>query len=71
MKTIAVGSSTRTMRAQDILKSHGINTRIRRLDRTGDGCTRGLLVEDGQAARALRLLTESGIPASLLTEGQP
>ena len=62
MKTLIIGSSTRTIRAQEILGRNGISARIKRLDSTVDGCVRGLRVEDGQVGRAVRILAENGIP---------
>ncbi len=61
MKTLITGSSTRTIRAHEALKKHGITARIRRLDSTGEGCARGLAVEDGQADKAIRILADMGI----------
>jgi len=68
VKTLITGSSTRTIRAQEILHRHGISARIKRLD-SGDGCVRGLLVEDGQAARAVRILADNGITVRGTAEG--
>ena len=61
MKMLIIGSSTRTMRAQELLMHKGIAARIRRLDDPSEGCVRALLVEDGQAGRAKALLAEGGI----------
>ena len=68
MKILTVGSSTRTMRAQEILRGNGIITRIKRLDSSGEGCARGLLTEDGQVSRAVELLRQNGIPVTVRTE---
>lgn len=62
MKMLIIGSSTRTIRAQELLAGHGISAQIKRLESSAEGCVRGLRVEDGQADRALRLLRENGIP---------
>lgn len=62
MKTLIIGSSTRTIKAQDTLRRHGINARIKRLDSARDGCVRGLWIEDGQTERAIGILAENGIP---------
>ena len=62
MKTLIIGSSTRTIKAQEILGRQGISAQIKRLDSTVDGCVRGLRVEDGQVGRAIRILADSGIP---------
>jgi len=68
MKTLITGSSTRTIRAQELLGRHGISAQIKRLDSAGDGCVRGLRVEDGQVGRAVGLLSENGIPIRGIAE---
>ena len=68
MKTLITGSSTRTIRAQEILGRHGINAQIKRLDSNADGCVRGLRVEDGQVSKAISLLNENGIPVKGIAE---
>lgn len=62
MKTLIIGSSTRTIKAQEILSRNGISAQIKRLDSARDGCVRGLRVEDGQVGRAAKILAENGIP---------
>jgi|GEM_PF-1547302 len=61
MKMLIIGSSTRTIRAQELLARHGIHAQIKRLESSTEGCVRGLRIEDGQVPRAVRLLTEGGI----------
>ncbi len=62
MKTLIIGSSTRTIKAQEILRRHGISAQITRLDSVGEGCIRGLRLEDGMVSRAVSILVDSGIP---------
>ncbi len=71
MKTLIIGSSTRTIRAQELLAKHGIASQIKRLEGSAEGCVRGLRVEDGQVGRALRLLTDNGLaPRGTVGQGQ-
>ena len=69
MKTLIIGSSTRTIRAQEILQRQGIYSKIQRLNSAADGCIRGLQVEDGQAVRVVKILAENGVPVKGTTDG--
>jgi len=61
MKILIIGSSTRTIRAQELLVKYSIHAQIKRLESSVDGCMRGLRIEDGQVDRAVKLLKENGI----------
>ena len=60
---IFIGSITRTMRARDLLKKHGITARIERqsADLTNEGCGYGIIVVDGDTDRAKDILIEHGL----------
>lgn len=68
MKMLIIGSATRTIRAQELLRVSGVSAQIRRLDNPVDGCVRALRVEDGQVSRAVMLLAKNGIPVRSVEE---
>ena len=68
MKLLIIGSATRTIRAQELLLSHGISARIRRLDNPAEGCVRALRVEDGQVSKAKTLLAQGDIAVRRVME---
>lgn len=68
MKLLIIGSSTGTIRAQELLLKSGVSSQIKRLDNTVDGCVRALRVEDGQVSRAVMLLAKNGIAVRSVME---
>lgn len=68
MRLLIIGSATRTIRAQELLRSSGINAKIKRLDNPVEGCVRALTVEDGQVGRAVQILDGNGVPVRKVGE---
>ena len=63
---ITLRSSTYAMRAQTVLRDHGMEARALKLDGEylGKGCTHGIRFDCKNRVFAERLLKENGIPYS-------
>lgn len=68
MKLLVIGPVTRAMRAQELLRRHGISSGIRRIENSAEGCVRALLVEEEKAGRAVSLLAAGGLAVRRVEE---
>ncbi len=61
---IYIGSVNKALKAKEILRRNGINSKIERGMRSSEGCGYSVLVVDGSESAAREILSDNGILGS-------